>query len=624
MNTIRDIKLSNFKFFSGESVISLNGKHMLMYGENGSGKSSIFWGIYTLLEASMKTASETSKYFKGFENDEESLVNLHAPKMSCIDTHREHYDSYIQINTSENQYVLSLLADEICGDTNVQESRKSSDFINYQAIFKFQEFKNSESPNLYDVFTYSILPYISFAESQVQNEKYTNASAIWEAYKRGPGTTNNKHGAMIMVYKNSADYKNFLKLENNFNEGIKNLIDFINTNSSGIIRKLGYDMEFHLEYVPPKHVKKDKKYEWHPFSIGLVITKYDGVQVDLKRPQSFLNEAKLAAIAISIRLSIAQYRISKVTAPNALKVLVLDDLMISLDMSNRDRLIDLILSEFSSEFQILFLTHDINLYFFVDYKIKQHKQDALWLRKEMYIGEGVSHEEPVIINGECDSFEKAQKYFQSKDYTAAALYIRKSLEEIITGVLPKELSKRTDGAFVELNKLWENLKKYNNTPIPEDIIKLFEQSKLVVLNPAVHYQKISFPIYKKELLSAMDLVKKLKALNLCINKLCIEKNTHLIFKHPVKNYSLEFVLKQDMVKKKNENPMCSIITWQYNAIDFYDFRNQCRGAAINSDNEVKFKKLKSNLMKVDELNIDERCFLENTFMEGYSLSQILS
>ena len=37
---ISKIKLRNFKAFYGdEEVIELNGKHLLMYGENGSGKS---------------------------------------------------------------------------------------------------------------------------------------------------------------------------------------------------------------------------------------------------------------------------------------------------------------------------------------------------------------------------------------------------------------------------------------------------------------------------------------------------------------------------------------------------------------------------------------------------------
>lgn len=53
MSKISQILLSNFKFFNKEEVIDINNNHLLLYGENGSGKSSLFWGIYTLLEASL-------------------------------------------------------------------------------------------------------------------------------------------------------------------------------------------------------------------------------------------------------------------------------------------------------------------------------------------------------------------------------------------------------------------------------------------------------------------------------------------------------------------------------------------------------------------------------------------
>ena len=51
---IDKIAVQNFKFFAKEKVISVLGKHLLLYGENGSGKSSIYWALYTLLEAANK------------------------------------------------------------------------------------------------------------------------------------------------------------------------------------------------------------------------------------------------------------------------------------------------------------------------------------------------------------------------------------------------------------------------------------------------------------------------------------------------------------------------------------------------------------------------------------------
>lgn len=623
MSKISQITLSNFKFFGKEEVINLNNGHLLLYGENGSGKSSLFWGIYTLLEASFKQPIETDKYFQPFGTNDESLVNIYATKKICPITNKEHCDSYIKIKSDNNtEYVLSLLDSTICGNANAQESRKATDFINYQSIFKFQDFKNSEIPDLYEVFNYAVLPYVTFQSFPIKGKNLTNASLMWEEYKKGPGTTKNHKDETILVYKHSPEYKNFLAFEKHFNENFTKLIEFINAHASDYVEKLGYDIKFELKYIPPTHIKKDKNYEWTAFRIDLIITSYNGQIVQIKKPQSFLNEAKMSAVAVAIRLAIIDQRIGS-AATDALKVLVLDDLMISLDMGNRDKLMDLLLDDFAKRYQILFFTHDKMLFDFVDYKIKQHKQDTKWLRKEMYVGEDdkTKQEYPVIIDGECDSYIKAQKYYKVKDYVASALYIRKTLEEFIVNLLPEEYCKNAEGKFIELNSLWKRLLKYSNS-IPEDIKRRFSQSKLMVLNPSAHYQKLSFPIYRKELSDAIDLIKDLRTLSISVKTLLIDTESTLIFKHPSQNYTFEFSLKQNMIRGEQENPLCIIKTWQYNDIEFYDFINNCPGNPPKQK-ECRFNRMIYNLSLVPRLKITKEMFIKNTTIGKGTLEEAL-
>ena len=158
MSKINSITLSNFKFFGKEETIELGGKHLLLYGENGSGKSSIYWALYTLLEASSKNPNEVSKYFKPLSVSPDSLVNIHAVKMSDIATHTEHFDSVIKIvDTNGVEHNLSLIDTTICGDSSAIESRKASDFIDYKSSQKtmqnsqlhlmFQYVFNCQFPN---------------------------------------------------------------------------------------------------------------------------------------------------------------------------------------------------------------------------------------------------------------------------------------------------------------------------------------------------------------------------------------------------------------------------------------------------------------------------------------------
>lgn len=440
MSKISTITLSNFKFFGKEEVINIGGKHLLLYGENGSGKSSLFWGIYTLLEASFKQSVETDKYFQPFGSNEESLVNIYATKQTCPITNKAHCDSCIKIKSDNNtDYVLSLLDSTICGNTNAQESRKATDFINYQSIFKFQDFKNSEKPDLYEVFNYSVLPYITFPSFPIKGKTLTNAGSMWKEYKKGPGTTTNDKGDTIQVYKNSPEYTNFLDFEKHFSDQFIKLVDFINSHASDYVKKLGYDIKFELKYTKPSHIKKDKNYEWTPFRINLIITSYNNQAVQIKKPQSFLNEAKMSAIAVAIRLAIIDQRIGS-AVPDVLRVLVLDDLMISLDMSNRDKLMELLLDNFANRYQILFFTHDRMLFDFVDYKIKQHKQEVQWLRKEMYVGEDdtTKQEYPVLLDSETD-ISRAMRYYKAFDYPASANYLRKAVEALANDVFPPKL-----------------------------------------------------------------------------------------------------------------------------------------------------------------------------------------
>ena len=509
----------------------------------------------------------------------------------------------------------------ICGDSNVQESRKASDFINYQSIFKFQDFRNSESPNLYDVFLYSIMPYVSFSSFIIKGKSLSNAATMWYEYQEGPGYTNNKKGDRILVYKNSPQYREFCNFETHFNAEFIKLIDFINVNAKGRLKQLGYDLDFQLIYSQPTHVKKDKNYEWTPFKIELNITKYNGISIGIKKPHVFLNEAKLSALATAIRLTILDYRVDKIAAPNALKVLVLDDLMISLDMCNRESLLDLLLKEYSGKYQLIFLTHDKSLYDFVDSKIKQFKQDKLWIRKELYIGEDdtTKHEKPVIIDGTCEPIEKSKKHFAAKDYTASALFLRQALEKLIGNLLPIELRKKTDGGFVSLKDLWEKLIDFysqNGQPISTNVKNLFGDSKLLVLNTSAHFQRLSNPIYKKELLKSFDLYDELAKLIKIEKELVIGKGAKIEFDYTIANYKCTMELEKDFVIIEGDRlisvmPKCRNITWEYKGIMFYDFDSGLQNFVHPLKTATpKLNKFVEKLIALP-LGITEEIFMEN-------------
>ena len=77
MSNIDKVRIHNFKAFYTEAEpeeINFEGNHLLMYGENGSGKSSIYWSLYTLFQSETKQNIEINKYFT--PTHDEQLLNF--------------------------------------------------------------------------------------------------------------------------------------------------------------------------------------------------------------------------------------------------------------------------------------------------------------------------------------------------------------------------------------------------------------------------------------------------------------------------------------------------------------------------------------------------------------------
>lgn len=647
MSRIETLHIHNFKFFDEQKPIKLGGKHLLLFGENGSGKSSVYWSLYTLFEASVKyDVEQIKKYFKDATNHEETLINIYASKITEADS-TEHYNSFIKVVTTDTppvNYEVSLLNTAISTNANAVEVNQASDFINYKVLYKFQDFWNGEPIDLANIFAGYILPYIKFSSYDIWREgtlqPRTNAIEMWEEIKIGPGTFKKDNDDVIQVYKSSKENTQFERFTKHFDDSFLDLIDFINQNAPTMLKQLGYDIDFELKYHPHTHKKGDSKYTFEPFKIDFKITSYLGKKVSIHRPQSFLNEAKITAIAIAIRLTVLRKRINE-EAKDVLKFIVFDDVMISLDMNNRDKLIDFILNpanKFTADYQLLFLTHDKNLFDFVANKIKQWDKIDNWVYKEMYAGkvEATKKEYPIIIDSDLEYIDKAQKYYDAKDYTACSIYIRKELEKIVNQRLPPVLKEKVDGSFLSLQTLWGNmLKRYTDLgkPVAPNLTKIFDETKLMVLNPQAHFQDISLPIYKVELEKAFFLIKELKdKYPIPIYTIVLAKGMKLQFKHPAEDYTFDFELLSNFNligldgTVSNDFPKCKITNWKYKGTDFFSpgLNKVIDGSKVQKRDD-ELDKLLANLKNDTVLNITSEMFINNTSIDNclWSFKEIL-
>ena len=161
--------------------------------------------------------------------------------------------------------------------------------------------------------------------------------------------------------------------------------------------------------------------------------------------QDFLNEARLTAIALSIFLAAVKLADADPANPDPLRLLVLDDVLIGLDLNNRLPLLELLRSEFPNH-QIILLTHDL-----VWFEIaKEYTEDwASWAYARMF-EEPLGPTDPMYprfqrLRPEVDDLTVAKGYLDYGDLRAAAVYIRAAYEACLRNICRKHK------VFVPLN-----------------------------------------------------------------------------------------------------------------------------------------------------------------------------
>ena len=539
MKRIKEAHINNFKFFPESEPIKIDGKNILLYGENGSGKSSFYWAMYTLLESSQKSDPEQiRKYFNKL--NPQSLVNIHATAdADGVD------NSFVKIVLNDNaEFEVSHQNTAINTSDQAKESLLASDFLNYRLLQRSHSVKHTEEIDLFPMFEDAVFGYVQFTDTNWHNEEgqaiqLRNAGAIYKVVKNGPDKTYPKKNGDLGYPQRGAHrvaHNEFTGLVERFQQDLSTLIQNINQRVNPIIQeKLKFNITFHLELEQIKNYRlSEANYSKPVIAIRLIIDDFNGNGPVIK-PQSFLNEARLSAVALAIRLAILEQRLQD--AP--VKILVLDDLMISLDMSNRDKIVKLILEEYAWFYdeaepieanrdkghQTFILTHDRSLFTFIKndiFNLPDNKKDT-WKLIEMYAddiddNDPNSFEKPKVFYEQND-LAIAVKHYKQHDYPAAANYLRKYSEEIFCNYFPQYCWKDKESGEKSNNKM-----PFQN--ILENVINVFwprfgavpplylELKKYlrILLNPLSHAD-VGVERYKGEIKRVIQVVEAIEKLH---------------------------------------------------------------------------------------------------------------
>jgi energy-coupling factor transporter ATP-binding protein EcfA2 len=487
---ITKISFYNYKAFYSitEDVYTLDlkdGKNLLIYGENGSGKSSVFEGLRDF-------------FFSSSYNNLEFIQN----KFSEGNIPKE---PFIEVTFSDDPQSYYFSTDEYKTNNRVdfiQDTNKVKSFLSYKNLLDIHYFKSPSDVNIFDILFGSrgILCDLVNPSGNSSSETDTPFGKLF-----------NRINQYSSVRRYSSLYKllqSTPSILDDFNLGVKTILESVIINANKILDQ--FDQCFLIrsfEYIPLSF--KDVKEKENRIKGGIIKPHIYFYGKEISDYNVFLNEARLTALSLAIYFSAI-----KMIPSTKYQIIFLDDIFIGIDMSNRIPLLNILKNEFSNQFQVLMTSYD-RYWFEV---AKEQLGTEKWYTAEMYVKINSENFQPVIIQPSKDYYELARKHFDAYDYPACGNYQRKACEECIKQFIPRnmQLQENEDGTISEVNDLetlFNALKKYlvaNSLDITP--FRDFGLYKRLVLNKLSH-DDLKSPYYKAELekmFFILDELRKLK------------------------------------------------------------------------------------------------------------------
>jgi len=478
---IIEIEIKNFRGFHNAHPINLHstGKNAIIYGENGSGKSSLFLALKQFLSSHELNHSLTDHR------------NIFADSNDSIHIK-------ITLNNGNPPYEWS----ESVSQTNAPEilaGYKFSGFLEYRDILKTHALApNNNQVNLFDLLVFTLL-------ADIENSFTTPRQTFRQHWK-----------SLQQQLPPDNRYTTYIDRLNSqlqlFNNGLNVLLQQLQAEVTSIFNCFQYT-KMQLKFEPISLV-----YNWRTKSIGgqniILTVEFANKDLEGQHPK-YLNEAKLSAIGIALYL--AALKLKPLPAGD-LAILVLDDVLIGLDMSNRLPIIDIIENHFIQNYQIFLMTYDREWFeilceHFVD------PNGSSWKAFEFYCADDDELELPIFAErtkGRDEYIQRAEKHLQAHDYKAAAVYARSAYEAILKFFCnkyhvpipycdkPKNLKASDMWSVV---KTWKK-RRATTTCVTPKTATAIDKAITKVLNPLSHSRPVS--MYRREVQYAIIAVKRLK------------------------------------------------------------------------------------------------------------------
>jgi AAA domain len=453
---IKSFTLCDFRAFAGSAPVTfeLDGKNLLIFGENGAGKSSVFHALdaFFAVPTSATNATTRKKLLSTLTN---RFSEKKALKCKVI---RDFWDEKSERQVAGNVIEVSAAAAKVAledGGLELIEPAPSA----YVEV----EFDNNATRIRWDGLRHPVDTEAG-ADQIIVRAAYCKTILDYRAlldtnYRHGTGTINlfdvcvntllrdfpivhlGKPERLFDLWRQLQDYLARGQLRKreigeinalavSFGTGLRDALDQLRPKVDELLIALGWkDLKLTALTTPGITYNQAASRDDRDFSGKeiLPVIEFRGYAPDA--PQNFLNEARLSALGLSIYLAGRKICANTVQADTP-RVMVLDDVLIGLDQSNRIPVLDLLADKFK-DWQVILLTHDRVWFEMARAYHRRHSADKFWRYVKIHSNDDPTRAPTVTDVGSSaanEASKDAQFFLDAGHINAAGNYARIATE----------------------------------------------------------------------------------------------------------------------------------------------------------------------------------------------------
>ena len=470
---ITDIEIKNFRAFHGTYHIGLSksGKNLLVYGENGSGKSSLYLALKYFLES----GGDGDDKDTNFENHQNIFVEDPGHIKLCLRADQK---------SKTDVYEWSQRVKGETNDELIIEASKVKGFLDYKVLLETHYLhRENDIVNLFDLLVEVLLA------NTINPVTERSLAEDWNAIQP-PFPRRNAKTQITALERQIV----------NFNRELADRLAELGPKVSEILSRFGYKITLDLDFQGVIYNRDEKTLDNQE-----IFLKVEFFDTDIPSHHHFLNEAKLSAIAIAIYFALVLLQ-----PESDLKILALDDVLIGLDMSNRLPVLN-ILNDYFPDHQIFLTTYDRTWY---EIAKQRTSRGGKWKAVEFYFSQTDEYEVPIYMEDKA-YLEKAREYLEASDYKACAIYVRTAFEATIKQYCEKKdiaIKYRENPRDLRSEDFWVPIKMKEDEAghllLDLRVVDAIERARKFILNELSHATFAN--IYRKELEDAIEAVEQLE------------------------------------------------------------------------------------------------------------------